>query len=249
MTTMSAATDYIADDRRVDHIAPYRAVSRSAVMGLVVACIALPLAVLTMVSAQSGYGGDAINLGTWTAMLSVFAVVLGGAGLLTIRRYPTEYTGKNLARAGLLMGLAQFALGVSLASYTYATEVPEGYTRVGFWELRPDPEEPLGLPISERAAKLNEQPIFIKGYIHPGVSGSGKVDHFILVPDMGTCCFGGQPDPWDMIEVFIKDKDQRVAYSTRTMKLAGQFAVAPTNRKAPGGLTDVWYHMQVDVVK
>jgi hypothetical protein len=231
-----------------DSVAPYRAISRSAVMAIVAACLALPIAILTVVSANSGYGGDVINLGAWTAIISLFAVVFGLLGLLTIRRYPLEYTGKNLARTALLMGIVQLVLGASLASYTYATEVPDGYSRVWFYELRPDPENPLPLPISQRAIDLNEKPIFIKGYIHPGVAGTGKVDHFILVPDMGTCCFGGQPKPWDMIEVHVKDRDDRVAYSTRTMKLMGKFEISPNPGKTLG-LTDVWYHMEVDDVK
>ena len=248
---MSATTTDFAPPTRpaaADAIAPYRAVSRSAVLSLAIAALGVPMAGLTLVSAQSGYGGDAVSLGFWTAALSVFAVVLGWAGLVTIRRYPLEYTGRSLARLGMFLGIGQFVVGSALASYTYATEVPEGYVRVGFWELRPDPEVPLPAPVSERAVELHEKQIFIKGYIHPGVAGTGPVDHFILVPDMGTCCFGGQPKPWDMIEVKIKDKADRVVYSTKNVKLAGSFAIEPTRGKALG-LTDVWYHMQVDQVK
>lgn len=246
---MATAAEFAAPpSKAADYIAPYRAISRSAVLSLVAACVALPVAVLTVVSAQSGFGGDAVSLGFWTATISVFAIVFGCVGLATIRRYPAEYTGKTLGRLGLALGLVQLVVGAALASYTYATEVPEGYERVGFWELRPDPEQPLPLPISQRAVELNEKPIFIKGYIHPGVASMGRVDHFILVPDMGTCCFGGQPKAWDMVEIRIKDKSDRVAYSTKRIKLAGSFVVQPTQGQSLG-LSDVWYHMQVDHVR
>ena len=83
-------------------------------------------------------------------------------------------------------------------TYIYLTEVPEGYTRVHFYELQQEaggPDQP-----TEKAFEIDGQPIFLKGYIHPS-SGSGLLKRFILVPDLGTCCFGGQPKSSDMIEV------------------------------------------------
>ena len=82
----------------------------------------------------------------------------------------------------------------------------------------------------------------------PGVASMGKVNHFILVPDMGTCCFGGQPKPTDMIEVFVPDGKDRVAYSPRRIKLAGTFYLADVPTKSLG-LNNVWYHMEIDQVK
>jgi hypothetical protein len=242
----SEASPYSASASVPEEFKPYRAVSRSAVLSLIFAVVAAPIAILTLVSAQFHYG-DAVNMGFWTALFSVFAVALGWAGLRTIRRFPSEYTGKLLARIGLAMGLVQFVLGVSLASYTYATEVPDGYTRVLYSELQPDYDHPE-LPIPPRALELSGKPIFIKGYMHPGVQGMGKVNHFVLVFDYGTCCFGGQPKPTHMIEVRIPEGKPGLQYSTHTIKLAGTFQVG-------GGtgtfqeLTDVWYHLNVDQVR
>jgi hypothetical protein len=84
--------------------------------------------------------------------------------------------------------------------------------------------------------------------MHPGVASMGKVNHFILVPDMGTCCFGGQPKPTDMIEVFIPEGKERVAYSPRRIKLAGTFLLADRPIQSLG-LNNVWYHMEVDKVQ
>ena len=130
-----------------------------------------------------------------------------------------------------------------VSTYTYATEVPEGYVRVGFWELQPDPDQPE-LPVGPKALAVAGQKIFIKGYMHPGVASRGKVNHFILVPDMGTCCFGGQPKMTDMIEV-VSPASEGIAYSTRRVKLAGTFALhlPPTQTL---GLDGVVFHLQAD---
>jgi hypothetical protein len=242
---MIAATDTPAPP--IDHeLAPYRAISRAAVVSAVMAALSLPLVILALVSMKIQVG-DAVPLGMIGALFAGVAFILGIVGVRTVRRYPTEYTGGKLAKTGLLGGLVLLIAGSASAAFTYSTEVPEGYNRVGFWELQPDPEEP-GLPISPKAFEIHTQPIFIKGYMHPGVASSGKVNHFILVPDMGTCCFGGQPKPTDMIEVFIPDGKERVAYSTRRIKLAGKFFLDdhPTQSL---GLQNVWYHLQVDQVK
>jgi hypothetical protein len=227
-------------------LAPYRAICRSAVVSAVLAAVSVPLVVLAVVSMRF-QGGDAVQLGTVGAMFAAVALVLGWSGVRTVRRYPNEYTGGKLARAGLFGGLLLFVAGAFAATFTYTTEVPEGYSRVGFWELQPDPDQPE-LPISPKAFELTGKPIFIKGYMHPGVASMGKVNHFILVPDMGTCCFGGQPKPTDMIEVYVPDGKERVAYSPRRLKLTGTFLLADRPTQSLG-LNNVWYHMEVDQVK
>jgi hypothetical protein len=75
----------------------------------------------------------------------------------------------------------------------------------------------------------------------------GKVKHFVLVPDMGTCCFGGQPKRnTDMIEVMVKE-GEGIRYNTRVRKLAGTFLVdQPRN---VGELHGVMYAMQADQAK
>lgn len=208
--------------------------------------ISLPLVLLAVVSMRYQVG-DAVPLGMVGALFAGAGFVLGIAGRRTVRRYPSEYTGARLALTGLVGGLLLLVAGSAAAAFTYNTEVPAGYARVGFWELQPDPDEPM-LPISPKAFELSGKPIFIKGYMHPGVASMGKVNHFILVPDMGTCCFGGQPKPTDMIEVYVPDGKPRVAYAPRRIKLTGTFLLDdhPTQSL---GLKGVWYHMEADLVK
>lgn len=228
-------------------LAPYRAISRSAIMSAVMAVIGFPLVVLALASMQFQVG-DAVPLGMMGGVLGVVAVILGISALRTIRRYPNEYTGLKLARAGLIGGLLFSIAGISSAAVTYVTEVPDGYSRIGFSELQPDPDHPEYFPVSPKAADLSGDRIFIKGYMHPGVASAGRVNHFILVRDMGTCCFGGQPKPTDMIEIYIPDGKPRVAYSTRTLKLAGTFMLADRPTQSLG-LNSVWYHLQADQIK
>jgi hypothetical protein len=68
------------------------------------------------------------------------------------------------------------------------------------------------------------------------------------VPDMGTCCFGGQPKPTDMIEVYVPEGKPRVAYAPRRIKLAGTFMLADRPTQSLG-LKGVWYHLRADLVK
>ena len=206
---------------------PYRAVNRSAVLAAVLAGLSfLALLFSTLL------------------VLPIVGLVLGISAISTIRRYPTEYTGLQMAKIATAVCALLFVGGASWHVYTYATEVPDGYDRIGFWDLQPDPDYPE-LPVSPKSLELSGKKIFIKGYMHPGVASGGKVNHFILVPDMGTCCFGDQPKPTDMIEVYVPDAENRVAYSFRQIKLAGTFAVSQEPNDSLG-LNNVWYHLKVN---
>jgi hypothetical protein len=226
MATMSDVSLSTFEDPEVQ---PYRSVSRSAIVSVV-------LGVLSLLSLFS----PALLL------LPVVGFVLGLTALSAIRRFPLEYTGRGLALAGtVLCGLV--AVGSTAKHvHEYLTEVSDGYSRISFADLQPEPGRPE--PIPPQAIDLHGKPVFIKGYMHPGVASSGKVNHFILVPDMGTCCFGGQPKGTDMIEVVIPDDAYRIAYAPRRIKLEGTFAVTPRPTESLG-LTDVWYHMKADRVK
>ena len=75
----------------------------------------------------------------------------------------------------------------------------------------------------------------------------GPVDKFLLVPDMGTCCFGGQPKLTDMIEVKLA-KGQVINYSMRKRALAGVFEVDP-RIMAPDGSQGACYRLVAEFVK
>src|SRR6187549_887174 len=89
----------------VDHdLAPYRAISRSAIISAVMAFVGIPLVILAVVSTRFQFG-DAVPLGMMGAFIGGVALVLGLTGARTIHRYPAEYTGARLARFGLFCGL------------------------------------------------------------------------------------------------------------------------------------------------
>ncbi len=205
---------------------PYRALSRSAVTSVIFAILAVPGLIPVFAPLLS---------------LTPIGIVAAVVGLRAIRRFPDEFSGAGLARFALAANVLLLIVGVSLHSYIYLTEVPEGYTRVAFYELQSDANRP-----SPKAVEINGQPIFLKGYIHPS-SGSGMLRQFILVPDLGTCCFGGQPASSDMIEVTLTGGQTTKAGMVKK-KLAGKFIVNQAQ-----SLTDfdnpVFYQMRVDEIR
>lgn len=212
-------------------LAPYRALSRSAVVSLVLAFISV-----------LGY--------LFEPMLVVAAagLVMGLIALQAIRRYPKEYTGREVAVIGTVLSGAIFVTGIGLHTFIYLTEVPEGYERISFSQLQPDLINEPDRPIPSAALELNGKKIFVKGYTHKFMQSLGKVDHFVLVPDMGECCFGDKATkPTHMIEVKITDPRYRVQYALRRIKPMGTFHASeyPTDQFGLGG---IYYHMEADKV-
>ncbi len=209
---------------------PYRAISRSAIVSVILFLVA-----------------------AW-GLLPVLLPLLGlsligvGAALVSLRsisKYPDEFSGTQVAVTGLVLNGLLLVGGTAMHTYIYLTEVPEGYTRVQFYELQQDangPDQP-----TEKAVSIHNQDIFLKGYIHPS-SGGGLLRHFILVPDLGTCCFGGQPKSSDMIEVTLGSGQSTKAGLTKK-KLAGKFLVTPAPQKVTDFDNTVFYRMRVDQVR
>src|SRR5262249_26116881 len=152
----------------------------------------------------------------------------------------------GIAKAGLLISLLGFVAGVTVHTAVYFTEVPDGYARLSFWELRPDNPQDREIILPEKVGDLQDQKVFIKGYVHPGVQGMGRVKHFILVGDMGTCCFGGQPNMFDMVEVKL-NTNEGVYYSTSLRKFGGTFHIQPPQRVDK--LSNVIYRLDAEYVK
>ncbi|MAI34169.1 MAG: DUF3299 domain-containing protein [Rubripirellula sp.] len=208
---------------------PYRALSTTAIASVIFAVVSL------------------LGFFVWAFLgLAFVGMFLGFAGYSKIKRFPQEFAGHSLAFTGIVLNLLVILGGISLHSYVYLTEVPEGYTRVHFWELQQASNSPVDQP-SSKAIEINGNDIFLKGYIHPS-SGSGLLKRFILVPDLGTCCFGGQPKSSDMIEVRLLNGQTTKAGLTKK-KLAGTF----TLNRGPQKVTDfdntVFYQMKVDQIR
>lgn len=220
---MSSASD-VADF-------PYRAVSRSAIASLVFLFLAAPGLIPT-----------------FEPLLVLTLVAIGAAvvSLRAIRRFPNEYSGKGLAMFSLVASLILLIGGVSMHTYIYMTEVPDGYERAPFYRLQQPSEATVDQP-TEFAVEIDGKKVFMKGYIHPS-SGGGMLRQFILVPDLGTCCFGGQPKSSDMIEVTLTGGKAVKAGMTRR-KLGGKFKLNSGPQKVTDFDNNVFYRMRVDYMK
>lgn len=226
MTTMLAPEGSELDN---DVEQSYKVVSKPAVVALLLGLasfLALMLPALTV--------------------LPLFGLISGLVALRGIRQYPDELTGKMPAIIGAALSALLLIGSSTLHATIYMTEVPDGFERRSFDELQPDRKRP-DLPIPPVAMEMRGKKIFIKGYVHPGVQGMGPVDKFVLVPDMGTCCFGGQPKLTDMIEVKLV-KGSTISYSMRKRALAGTFEVDP-DIVAPDGSQGACYKLIAEYVK
>ncbi len=179
-------------------------------------------------------------------IIPLIGIGVGAYAVVGVRRRPNEFVGLNLARIGLVMCIVVLIIGSAYNGYVYATEVPDGYMRISFEQLQPDANYPQ-YPIPPAALDLDGKRVFVKGYVHPGVDRRKGIKQFVLVPDMKTCCFGGQPALTDMIEVTLKDP-QRINYSFGRRKLAGVLRVTPY-KKQVAGLDGVYYQLDADYVR
>lgn len=165
---------------------------------------------------------------------ALFGVVLGILASRQIQRANGEYSGMWLVRTGLVLCAVCLFGGSAFHAYVYATEVPEGYTRVSFVTdiARKDFIVHEGRQDYHPDVKvLNGQQIFLKGYMYP----DGRTDglrQFILCKDSGECCFGGKPALTDMIFVNIPDEFPPASYYDGLVAVAGKFQVAPDLRRA-----------------
>lgn len=210
---------------------PYRAVSRAAVVSILLT----PFAMLGLIQAFAPL-----------LALSVAAIVAASLSLKTIRSWPDEYSGRPLAFGGLIVNTLLLIFGTSWHGYVYATEVPEGYQRVSFFDFQQS--EPLPDIPTQKALEVDGQDIFVKGYIHPS-SGSGMLKNFILVPDLGTCCFGGQPRSTDMIEVTLTNGQSIRAGGMSKRKLAGKFTINKFDHRAADFDNQIYYRLRVDQIR
>lgn len=160
--TIAASSELLTKPEADD----YRSTSRAAVIALVLAILGL-----------SAFTAP------WLVILPLLGVFAGIIGLNAIKKFPDELLGKPLAIAGLAISGLTLVIAPAYHGYIYATEVPEGYTRVSFFTLMADKGQP-DVPTND-ALQWNGQQIFIKGYVHPSSMSSYEAKKFVIVPDLG----------------------------------------------------------------
>jgi hypothetical protein len=178
-------------------------------------------------------------------LIPVLGLVLGVLAVLRIWRESEYYTGLGLAVTGASLSLVLATTAGAMHTILGVLEVPEGYAEVSFWDLQPDENHPE-LPIPPSALDLDGKKVFVKGYVYPGMKRK-QLKSFVLVPDMKSCCFGGQPKLTDMIRVTLKDP-LRVDFAYRRRGLGGVLRVHPQLQRSTE-LTGVYYQLEADYLK
>ena len=191
-----------------------------------------PISLFLGICAVSGF------LGIPCLAIGGVGIIMGVIALLQVRRSAGEMGGKVVASLGV--GLSAFLLLAASGyhAYAYVTELPEGYLRVNFSELATyKPGFADGhVQFAPEVTALEGKPIYIKGYMYPTRQQVGLTE-FVLVKDTGQCCFGGQPQPTDMIVVRFDD-GQTVNH--REQQLVGVGGVFKAMAAHSGELTAIY---------
>jgi hypothetical protein len=224
-----ASRELVAGER--EYLEAYRVLSSSAVAS----CVLGVLSAACLLSYEYG-----VALG----IVPILAIFLASRALWVIYRNPEEFTGRRLAWAGLVMASVFLFVGLGMAGVVYATEVPDGYTRISYQQLQPNEDSP-GQIMPPAALELDGKRVFIKGYVYPGAQQQG-IKRFVLCRDNGDCCFGGNPKLTDMILVDLVDP-LRLTYSRRLQRLAGTFRIKPA--QGTDGLGGVLYQLEADYLQ
>lgn len=175
-------------------------------------------------------------------LLAIVGLLFAFLSLRSFRRFPDELQGRPVAYLGGALCLFTMTLAPTYHVYVYMTEVPDGYTRFSFSLLKSDDDRP-----TQAAIDMNGEDVFMTGYIHPSSMDSVLSKNFVLVPDLGTCCFGGQPPLTHMIEVSVTG-DQYARKTYRRQRVAGTLRVNSSLKKIDG-LTGVYYQIRADILK
>lgn len=217
---MSTATLSTATYSGEDEVLQYRAIHIGAVLGIALAVLLLAFTLVAATSSPEACIG--------VSFLNLAPLVCCVWALSRIRREPERYSGQGMARMGLALSLVLLVCGVGYGGYVYATEVPDGYSRISFGVMRPDDsQERGGLIVPPEVSALEGQKVFIKGYMRPAEFLTVK--EFLLVRDNQQCCFGALSSVkyYDRIEVKLTG-DRALTYSpSRIFQIGGTLHIEP----------------------
>jgi hypothetical protein len=182
-------------------------------------------------------------------LLPILGITFGLLAYKAIRAYPDELVGKGAARVGLLLSLVCLIASGAMHSFIYATEVPDGYRRISFAELKPSSRGIDATEYPKRAEELDGEKIFIKGYVRPPSGKKYNLKSFIMVGDFGDCCFGGDPAATDVVAVKI-NCDDTVNYGYGLRRIGGKFKLnTRAQRSHEDDIPRVYYEIEADYVR
>ncbi|MCA9075263.1 MAG: MerC domain-containing protein [Planctomycetaceae bacterium] len=202
----------------------------------------VPMPVVAPIGAVIGLVSLLAYFGLFGILMAIIGTLVGLYAAVKIGRSHGAYAGMKLAVLGLVLSVTSAVGGISRQVYLYQNEVPEGYERVSFssqisknafvvengvQDIHPD------------VKALFDKPIFLKGFMYPTQKNT-DIDDFLMLKDNGQCCFGGQPELQDMIQVKLPEG---VDYSQRRVAVAGKLKVNP---RYQGGSLDSLFLFEAD---
>ncbi len=179
-------------------------------------------------------------------LLPILGVGFGWIALANLKRFPEELIGKTGSRIGLAISAVCLIACLATHAYVYATEVPDGYQRISFSDLKPRKRSTL--PYGEKATEVDGEKVFLKGYVRPSTKKKG-LKKFIMVGDFGDCCFGGSPKITEIVAVDIQIP-KTIDYGWGLRKIGGTFRLNPNTKRIPEkDIPEVFYEIEADYVK
>jgi hypothetical protein len=188
--------------------------------------------------------------------IPMIGLVCGLIALKAIREMPDQLSGWQAAVAGTVLSAIGLFGGLAYAGYVHVTEVPSGYTRLSFFDLRPDEVEQKGEELIPRVVEaLESQQVFIKGYLRPGTlvsKGNTPVrsngSRFLLVRDSNECCFGdiSTVKYYDKLEVQLK-QGLFADYQSGIFRVGGKLRIVPPDYRA--GRSEPTYELEADYLR
>ena len=179
-------------------------------------------------------------------LLPVLGVGFGWIAMANLKRFPDELAGKLGAQIGFTASLICLLASIGTHVYVYRTEVPEGYQRISFSDLKPPKRS--ALPYGEKAETINGEKVFLKGYVRPSTKKKG-LKKFIMVGDFGDCCFGGSPKITEIVAVDIQIP-KTIDYGWGLRKIGGTFRLNPNTKPSrEKDIPRLFYEIEADYVK
>jgi hypothetical protein len=177
-------------------------------------------------------GGESLGACLLLCPIPAIGIAVGLRAWARIRSMPDQMSGGKLAVAGVLLSTIGLVGGLGYSGYVYATEVPPGYSRTSFGELRPDEVEQRGSqPVPRDIQALDGKKVFIKGFMR---ADSTAVRHniktFLLVRDNNQCCFGDISNVKYFDQVLINTAGSlSTDYTTGIYRVGGILRIHPEN--------------------
>ena len=179
-------------------------------------------------------GRDSLDAALMLSPLALIGLAMGVRSLQQIRTNPGQFSGGQAAMVGTILSVVCLVGGLAFSGYVFATEVPDGYVRKSFGDLKPSEIEERGdRLIPDDIAALDGKKVFIKGYMRAQeLKYRNNIKEFLLVRDNNECCFGdlNTVKYYDQIQVYMTNK-MLMDYHSGLYRIGGTLRVNPENAR------------------